>query len=70
MLEAGVKAAGTPKTVVGIAIAIQVLLPEFYTVVRAARANRLQSSLNLALGSGLANIGLTIPHSSNNWHCL
>lgn len=38
-----------------------VLLPEGYAAVRAARANRLQSSLNLALGSALASIGLTIP---------
>jgi Ca2+:H+ antiporter len=60
-IEAGVKAAGAPKTVVGIAIAILVLLPEAYAAVRAARANRLQSSLNLALGSALASIGLTIP---------
>jgi Ca2+:H+ antiporter len=60
-IEAGVKAAGAPKTVVGIAIAMLVLLPEGYAAVRAARANRLQSSLNLALGSALASIGLTIP---------
>jgi Ca2+:H+ antiporter len=60
-IEAGVKAAGAPKTVVGIAIALLVLLPEGYAAVRAARANRLQSSLNLALGSALASIGLTIP---------
>ncbi|QWE29019.1 calcium:proton antiporter [Polynucleobacter sp. AM-7D1] len=60
-IEAGVKAAGAPKTVVGIAIAMLVLLPEAYASVRAARANRLQSSLNLALGSALASIGLTIP---------
>jgi Ca2+:H+ antiporter len=60
-IEAGVKAAGAPKTVVGIAIAMLVLLPEAYAAVRAARANGLQSSLNLALGSALASIGLTIP---------
>ena len=60
-IEAGVKAAGAPKTLVGIAIAMLVLLPEGYAAVRAARANRLQSSLNLALGSALASIGLTIP---------
>ena len=60
-IEAGVKTAGAPKTVVGIAIAMLVLLPEAYAAVRAARANRLQSSLNLALGSALASIGLTIP---------
>ena len=60
-IEAGVKAAGAPKTIVGIAIALLVLLPESYAAVRASRANRLQSSLNLALGSALASIGLTIP---------
>ena len=60
-IEAGVKAAGAPKTIVGIAIALLVLLPESFAAVRASRANRLQSSLNLALGSALASIGLTIP---------
>jgi Ca2+:H+ antiporter len=38
-----------------------VLLPESYAAVRAALANRLQTSLNLSLGSALASIGLTIP---------
>ena len=46
---------------VDIAIAMLVLLPGAYAAVRTARANRLQSSLNLALGSVLASIGLTIP---------
>ena len=60
-IEAVVSAAGAPKAVVGIAIAILVLLPESFAALRAARTNRLQSSLNLALGSALASIGLTIP---------
>lgn len=60
-IEAGVKTAGAPKTIVGIAIAMLVLLPESFAAVRAAKAKRLQSSLNLALGSALASIGLTIP---------
>jgi len=60
-IEAGVVAAGAPKTIVGIAIALLVLLPESFAALRAATANRLQSSLNLALGSALASIGLTIP---------
>jgi len=47
--------------VVGIVIAALVLLPEGLAALRAARANRLQTSLNLALGSALASIGLTIP---------
>jgi Ca2+:H+ antiporter len=42
-------------------IAALVLLPEGFAAVRAARADRLQTSLNLALGSALASIGLTIP---------
>jgi Ca2+:H+ antiporter len=47
--------------VVGIAIALLVLLPETSAAVRAAARNRMQTSLNLALGSALATIGLTIP---------
>ena len=60
-LESAVAAAGAPKAVVGVIIAALVLLPEGLAAVRAARANRLQSSMNLALGSALASIGLTIP---------
>jgi Ca2+:H+ antiporter len=60
-LERAVAAAGAPPTVIGIAIALLVLLPETWAAVRAARADRLQTSLNLALGSALASIGLTIP---------
>jgi len=60
-IELAVNSAGLPKTIVGIAIALLVLLPESFAALRAARANRLQSSLNLALGSALATIGLTIP---------
>ena len=60
-IEAAVASAGAPKAVVGIIIAAVVLLPEGLAAVRAARANRLQTSLNLALGSALASIGLTIP---------
>ena len=57
----GVAWLDAPKAVVGILIAALVLLPEGLGALRAARANRLQTSLNLALGSALASIGLTIP---------
>lgn len=60
-ITAGVQAAGAPGTVVGIAIAALVLMPETWAAVRAAMRNRMQTSLNLALGSALATIGLTIP---------
>lgn len=60
-VEAGIDWLGVPKAVVGIIIAGVVLLPECLAALRAAQANRLQTSLNLALGSALATIGLTIP---------
>jgi Ca2+:H+ antiporter len=60
-IEAAVAAVGAPEALVGVIIAAVVLLPEGLAAVRAARANRLQTSLNLALGSALASIGLTIP---------
>jgi Ca2+:H+ antiporter len=60
-LERGIAWLEVPKAVVGIVIAALVLLPESLAAVRAAGANRLQTSLNLALGSALATIGLTIP---------
>ncbi|MBG9388330.1 calcium:proton antiporter [Caenimonas aquaedulcis] len=60
-IESGVEAMGAPHSLVGIIIAAVVLMPESLAAVRAARANRLQTSMNLALGSALASIGLTIP---------
>jgi Ca2+:H+ antiporter len=60
-IEAGVAAIGAPNALVGVIIAAVVLFPEALAALRAARANRLQTSLNLALGSALASIGLTIP---------
>ncbi len=60
-IEAAVLSAGAPQTVVGIIIALIVLLPETWAAVRAAQADRLQTSMNLAIGSALASIGLTIP---------
>ena len=60
-IERGIDAVGAPKSVVGIIIAALVLLPEGLASYRAATANRLQTSVNLALGSALASFGLTIP---------
>ena len=60
-IEAAVVGAGMPHPVVGIAIALMVLLPETMAAVHAARSDRMQTSFNLALGSALATIGLTIP---------
>ena len=60
-LENLIASLGAPKAVVGVAIAMLVLMPESLAALRSARANQLQTSLNLALGSALASIGLTIP---------
>jgi Ca2+:H+ antiporter len=60
-LEAAVLNMGAPEALVGVIIAGIVLLPEALAALRAARKNHLQTSLNLALGSALASIGLTIP---------
>jgi Ca2+:H+ antiporter len=60
-IESAVSRIGAPPAVMGVAIALLVLLPESIAAIRAALANRLQTSVNLAVGSGLATIGLTVP---------
>lgn len=60
-INASLDAIGAPEAATGVFIAALVLLPESLAAFRAARANRLQTSLNLAIGSALASIGLTIP---------
>lgn len=60
-VEAIVADWGAPQALVGVIIAAVVLMPEGLAAVAAARRNLLQTSINLALGSALASIGLTIP---------
>lgn len=60
-IQAGVAAVGFPPSFVGVVIALLVLLPETLAAARAARRDRIQTSLNLAFGSAMASIGLTIP---------
>ncbi|MGQ4659212.1 calcium:proton antiporter [Lysobacter sp. F6437] len=60
-IESLLASAGAPAATVGILIAAVVLLPEGIAAVRAAIHNRLQTSLNLAIGSAIASIGLTVP---------
>jgi Ca2+:H+ antiporter len=60
-IETGVDAVGFPPSFVGVVIALLVLLPETLAAVRAALRERIQISLNLAYGSAIASIGLTIP---------
>ena len=60
-IESMVVSWGAPKALVGVIIAAVVLMPESLAALTAAHRNRLQTSINLALGSALASIGLTIP---------
>ena len=60
-IEEGVLTAGLPVSFVGVVIALLVLLPETLAAANAARRDRVQTSLNLAMGSAMASIGLTIP---------
>ncbi|MCE1180281.1 MAG: ionic transporter y4hA [Micrococcales bacterium] len=60
-IEAAVRSAGLPPSFVGVIIALLVLLPESIAAVNAARRKRMMVSLNLAYGSAMASIGLTVP---------
>ena len=60
-IEDGVKSIGAPQSAVGVVIALLVLMPETLAAWRTARRGRVQISFNLAYGSAMASIGLTIP---------
>jgi Ca2+:H+ antiporter len=60
-IEDAVAAVGAPHSAVGVVIALLVLAPETLAAVRNARRDRVQTSFNLAFGSAMASIGLTIP---------
>ncbi len=61
IIEDAVVTAGLPTALMGVAIAAVILLPEGIAAIRAALRNQYQTSINLALGSALASIGLSIP---------
>ena len=60
-IEDVVDSIGAPQSAVGVLIALLVLLPETLAAVRNAQRDRVQTSFNLAYGSAIASIGLTIP---------
>jgi Ca2+:H+ antiporter len=61
LIQGTVNFFGLPQIVVAFSIAVVVLLPESISALKAAAYGRTQTSINLALGSALASIGLTIP---------
>jgi len=60
-IDFGIATLGAPPALGGLLVAVLILSPESLAAVRAALANRLQRSINLALGSALATISLTVP---------
>ena len=61
LVDHGISALHAPQALGGFLVAILVLSPEGMGAIKAALANRLQRTVNIALGSALATIGLTIP---------
>jgi Ca2+:H+ antiporter len=61
VVDAGAAAIGAPEAFAGVVVALLILLPESVAALAAARRNDLQKSINLALGSSIATIGLTVP---------
>jgi Ca2+:H+ antiporter len=61
IVDFGIVQAGAPVALGGVIIALVVLTPESMAALAAARANQLQRSVNLLLGSALSTIGLTLP---------
>jgi Ca2+:H+ antiporter len=61
VVDVGTAMIGAPPAFAGVLVAALILLPESIAAIGAARKNDLQKSINLALGSSLATIGLTIP---------
>ncbi|MCS6762817.1 MAG: hypothetical protein MO853_00945 [Candidatus Protistobacter heckmanni] len=61
LIDASLSAAGAPPALSGIIVALIVLAPESIAALQVAKRNLLKKSVNLALGSALATIGLTIP---------
>jgi Ca2+:H+ antiporter len=70
VVDAAIAGVGAPPALAGVLVALLILLPEGVAALAAARSNDLQKSINLALGSSLATIGLTIPAVAAAAHLL
>ncbi|HEY1460276.1 MAG TPA: calcium:proton antiporter [Casimicrobiaceae bacterium] len=60
-VDYGIEVLHAPAALGGLLVAVLILSPESLAAIRAARANRLQRSINLALGTALTSISLTVP---------
>ena len=60
-IDYGINVFGAPAALGGLLVAALILSPESLAAVRAARANQIQRSINLSLGTALSSISLTVP---------
>ncbi|MGI9590577.1 MAG: calcium:proton antiporter [Myxococcota bacterium] len=61
LVDHGIATLGGPQALGGFFVAVLVLAPEGVAAVKSALSNQLQRTVNIALGSSLSTIGLTIP---------
>ena len=61
LIDAGLEGSGLPKSIPAVLVALISASPEILTALRAAQANRMQTTVNIALGASLATVLLTLP---------
>lgn len=61
LLDAGLAGSNLPKTIPAVLVALISASPEILTALNAAKHDRLQTTVNIALGASLATVLLTLP---------
>ncbi|MDP1995856.1 MAG: calcium:proton antiporter [Gallionella sp.] len=61
LLDAGLSGSSLPKAIPAVLVALISASPEILTALRAAQNNRMQTTVNIALGASLATVLLTLP---------
>ncbi len=61
LLDAGLKGSGLPRALPAVLVAAISASPEILTALKAAQHNRMQTTVNIALGASLATVLLTLP---------
>ncbi len=61
LLNAGLRGSSLPKAIPAVLVALISASPEILTALRAAQKDRMQTTVNIALGASLATVLLTLP---------
>jgi Ca2+:H+ antiporter len=61
LLDAGLAGTSLPKSIPAVLVALISASPEILTALKAAREDRMQTTVNIALGASLATVLLTLP---------